>query len=91
MLQEADELKRPEKALLPEILEAKDEIFLKTSWLSQAGQLTSLVSELRSNSSNSQPQCWQVNSNMGIVLQIMGDRSGRPNTRLDEDNLRAFG
>lgn len=70
-MQEADELTLDENALPPAILEAKEEIFLYTWWLSQAGQLTSLVLALRSSSSNSQPQFSQENSKIGIIPHKM--------------------
>jgi hypothetical protein len=66
VLHEGEELKLGENELPPVIFEAKEDIFLDTCLLSQAGQLTSLVSALRSRSSNSQPQFSQENSKIGI-------------------------
>jgi hypothetical protein len=65
--QDGDVLKLEEKKPSPAIFDANDEIFLFTWRLSQAGQLTSLVLELRSSSSNSQPQFSQANSKIGII------------------------
>jgi hypothetical protein len=66
VLHEGEELKLGENELPPVTFEAKDDIFLEICLLSQAGQLTSLVSVLRSSSSNSHPQFSQVNSKIGI-------------------------
>jgi hypothetical protein len=67
LLHEGEELKLGENALPRVTFEVKDDIFLDISLLSQAGQLTSLVSVLASSSSNSQPQFSQANSKIGIA------------------------
>lgn len=60
MLKEGNEL-------LPEILEAKVEIFFFTSVLPQVGQITpSTALELRTSSSNGLPHLLQINSNIGM-------------------------
>jgi hypothetical protein len=67
VLHEGDEPKFDENGPPSLTFEAKNESFLCTWRLSQAGQLTSLVLVLRSSSSNSQPQFPHANSKIGII------------------------
>jgi hypothetical protein len=64
---EADE--PSEKVLLPEILDAKVEIFFLTCALPHFGQTTPSINvELRTNSSKDFSHCSQTNSKIGIHL-----------------------
>jgi hypothetical protein len=59
------------RAAPPEVLDAKEEIFLRTWVLPQRGQVTSSwVLELRSNSSKDWLQAEHLNSNNGMAFLV---------------------
>ena len=73
VLQAAEDEALPnEKALPPEIFDAKVDIFLETCVLPQSGQVTlSIENELRTNSSKDSSHSLHSNSKMGIGVSLL--------------------